>query len=60
MKNLSRLYSPIMGRDIDPMSEIIITVGAYGSLFAVIQAYIEPGDEVRFAVTDSIKRKEYL
>jgi len=46
VKNLSRLYSPIMGRDIDPMSEIIVTVGAYGSLFAVIQAYIEPGDEL--------------
>lgn len=46
VKNLSRLYSPIMGKDIDPMSDIIVTVGAYGSLFAIIQAYIEPGDEL--------------
>ncbi|CAH8429941.1 unnamed protein product [Schistosoma turkestanicum] len=33
-------------REIDPLKEIIITVGAYGSLFTAISALINPGDEV--------------
>ncbi|TGZ61375.1 hypothetical protein CRM22_008019 [Opisthorchis felineus] len=33
-------------REIDPMNEIIVSVGAYGSLFAAISCLINPGDEV--------------
>ncbi|ESO96161.1 hypothetical protein LOTGIDRAFT_214715 [Lottia gigantea] len=43
---LSKVYSPLMNRTIDPMSEILISVGAYGSLFSSLNGIISPGDEV--------------
>ena len=46
MKALADLYSPIFGRQIDPYEEIVITVGAYGSLYCAVQGLINPGDEV--------------
>jgi len=42
---LAKLYSPHMGQEVDPMSDVVVTVGAYGSLFCTVQAFIEPGDE---------------
>lgn len=46
VNTLSKLYSPLMEREIDPMSEIMISVGAFGILFSTIQGLINPGDEV--------------
>lgn len=43
---LSQIYSPIMGRKINPMDEILITVGGYGSLYCCIHGLVNPGDEV--------------
>lgn len=43
---VSQAYSPYFGREIDPMREIVITVGATEGIFATIQALVEPGDEV--------------
>ncbi|XP_074647158.1 kynurenine--oxoglutarate transaminase 3-like isoform X2 [Tubulanus polymorphus] len=43
---LANTFSPIMKREIDPMNEIIITVGAFGSLYYTIQGLVNPGDEV--------------
>ena len=40
------MYSPEFGRQIDPMSEIMTSVGAYESLYAAITAFTDPGDEV--------------
>ena len=37
----------MMGHEIDPMEEIVVTIGAYGSLFTVTQGLLNPGDEVR-------------
>lgn len=34
------------GRQLDPMSEVIVSVGAYGSLYASFSAFVNPGDEV--------------
>lgn len=43
---LSMLYAPLLKRDIDPMTEVLVSVGAYGSLFCTMQGMVNPGDEV--------------
>ncbi|CAH1786885.1 unnamed protein product [Owenia fusiformis] len=43
---LAKTFSPMYGREIDPMTETCVTVGAYGSLYAAIQGLVNPGDEV--------------
>lgn len=46
VKALSQLYSKLIGRQIDPTSEILVTAGAYEALFSVISGHTAPGDEV--------------
>lgn len=46
VKNLSKLFSPLYGVEINPLTEILISIGGYGALFSSFQAFVEPGDEV--------------
>lgn len=46
MKALSVLYAKVVGRDIDPYSEVLVTSGAMQALFSVILGNIDDGDEV--------------
>jgi len=43
---LGKRYSNHLGRTIDPMAEVAITVGASQALFLSLQALLNPGDEV--------------
>jgi hypothetical protein len=43
---IGKTYTKFMGREIDPINEILITVGAYGSLFNAFTSLLEKGDEV--------------
>eukprot|EP01100_Stratorugosa_tubuloviscum_P013220 TRINITY_DN6507_c3_g1_i1.p1 TRINITY_DN6507_c3_g1~~TRINITY_DN6507_c3_g1_i1.p1 ORF type:complete len:475 (-),score=204.96 TRINITY_DN6507_c3_g1_i1:23-1390(-) len=43
---LSKLYSNQIDRTLDPLKEIVITVGASEGIFTSLQALVDPGDEV--------------
>lgn len=43
---LAQVYGPLFGRALDPLREIVVTVGATEGIFATVQALVDPGDEV--------------
>jgi hypothetical protein len=51
---LSLRYSPILGRDLDPLTQILVTVGASEGLFSGINGLVSPGDEVIGALCHSL------
>jgi len=46
VKQLAARYSVHLGRNIDPMTEVTVTVGASQAIYLALQALIEEGDEV--------------
>lgn len=46
VRELALLYGQFCGRTINPMSEVLVTVGAYEALHCIISAVVNPGDEV--------------
>lgn len=46
VKSLAAHYSPLLGRTLDPLTEITTTVGATEAIFACTQSLLNPGDEV--------------
>lgn len=53
MKALACLYEKFYQNQINPNKEILVTVGAYGSLFNSIQGLIDEGDEVSILTLSS-------
>ena len=43
---LADSYSPLFDRQLDPLTEIVVTTGATEGIFATMQALVDPGDEV--------------
>lgn len=46
INSLSKLYSKLINREIDPQNEILVTSGAYEALFCTFMSLLNPGDEV--------------
>ncbi|NXS14308.1 KAT1 transaminase, partial [Neodrepanis coruscans] len=46
VKVLAQLYGKLLGQDLDPMTNVMVTVGAYQALFCCFQAFVDEGDEV--------------
>lgn len=43
---LSQLYSKLIKRPIDPKREVLVTIGAYESIYSAINAFVDADDEV--------------
>lgn len=43
---ISQMYSPRLGRKIEAMSEVVVTVGAYQGIYWFLESYTQEGDEV--------------
>lgn len=46
VKILAKIYSRELQQTLDPMKEVITTIGAYEAMYAAFQALVNPGDEV--------------
>ena len=46
VEKIAKIYGKKLGREIDPLNEILITPGANGSLNAFINAYVNKGDQI--------------
>ena len=46
MNALSNTFSPLLNHKIDIQTEVLVTIGAYGSLFCAMQGLVNTGDEV--------------
>lgn len=43
---ISNLYSKLLNHPIDPKKEVLVTIGAYESIYCIINAFVDKGDEV--------------
>uniref|UniRef100_A0A452V4F7 Kynurenine--oxoglutarate transaminase 1 n=1 Tax=Ursus maritimus TaxID=29073 RepID=A0A452V4F7_URSMA len=43
---LASFFGKLLGQEIDPLKNVLVTVGAYGALFTAFQALVDEGDEV--------------
>lgn len=43
---IAKLYGTLIGREINPNTEVMVTVGAYQSLYSAITGHVDEGDEV--------------
>ncbi|CAH2316310.1 kynurenine--oxoglutarate transaminase 1 isoform X1 [Pelobates cultripes] len=46
VKVLARLFGQLLGQDLDPLTNVLVSVGAYGALYCTFQALVDDGDEV--------------
>lgn len=46
VNSISSLFSKLHGQNINAMTEVLVTNGAYESLFCAISAFVDEGDEV--------------
>ncbi|KAK2500077.1 hypothetical protein MC885_000423 [Smutsia gigantea] len=45
-KILANFFGKLLGQEIDPLKNVLVTVGAYGALFTAFQALVDEEDEV--------------
>ncbi|XP_049751555.1 kynurenine--oxoglutarate transaminase 1 isoform X2 [Elephas maximus indicus] len=45
-KVLAGFFGKLLGQEMEPLKNVLVTVGAYGALFTAFQALVDEGDEV--------------
>ncbi|XP_058380218.1 kynurenine--oxoglutarate transaminase 1 isoform X1 [Diceros bicornis minor] len=45
-KVLASFFGKLLGQELEPLKNVLVTVGAYGALFTAFQALVDEGDEV--------------
>lgn len=50
VNSLATFFSRLVGHEINPLEDILITVGAYQALFCAFQALVDEGDEVSLLI----------
>lgn len=45
LKEISRVYSPFFGKELDPTKEVLVTAGANEGMLSAFFAFLNPGDE---------------
>ncbi|XP_054854098.1 kynurenine--oxoglutarate transaminase 1 isoform X1 [Eublepharis macularius] len=43
---VAKFFGKLLGRELDPLSNVLVTVGAYEALFCCFQGLVDDGDEV--------------
>jgi len=43
---IGKMYSPLLGREIDPMSQVSVSAGAQEGIFNILATFCDPGEEV--------------
>nr|XP_013805130.1 PREDICTED: kynurenine--oxoglutarate transaminase 1 [Apteryx mantelli mantelli] len=46
VKILAQFFGKLLGQELDPLTNVMVTVGAYQALFCCFQALVDEGDEV--------------
>ncbi|XP_073496153.1 kynurenine--oxoglutarate transaminase 1 isoform X1 [Phyllobates terribilis] len=46
VKALAQMFGPLFGQELNPITNVMVSVGAYGALFCSFQALVDEGDEV--------------
>ena len=46
IKAIAKVYGPTLGRELNPLTEIMVSSGANGCLHGFIMGLVNPGDEV--------------
>ncbi|MEE6505595.1 hypothetical protein FKM82_005572 [Ascaphus truei] len=46
VKVIARLFGQLLGQELDPLNNVLVSVGAYGALYCAFQALVDEGDEV--------------
>lgn len=60
VKSLAKFFGRVMDITVNPLEDILVTVGAYQALFCTFQALVDEGDEVGQIVVQSCSVVHYI
>ena len=46
LQAIAQLYSPLIGRQIDPQTDLLVSLGSTACVYEILSTFLNPGDEV--------------